>query len=168
MNRYKHFALPAYLVALSLVGIPYFDAAMQVYPFNLGNAQWRFGAIGLVSNAFLIPAIGILLALAVAIALGHAKVLKTLGVVCAAWAIFMVLTFGLFGLDAFQTRLNVTPEASLSFAVASVTAGVKLLISVVTLAAFAIAGLKTRLDDRKPKAAPMVAPQAAAIPSASR
>lgn len=148
MNRYRYLAFPAYLVALVLILVPFFDTTMQLYPLNPGNAQWRFGAIGLFSNAFMIPAAGMLIALVTALTLGHRGFLRVLGWLCAVGAFTSIVLLLLFGLDAFQTRLNVSPEARISFVVASFTAAVKLIFAAVTMTALARAGIKTKFDQR--------------------
>jgi hypothetical protein len=148
MNRYKYLALPTYLVAFALVVIPFFDASMQIGSFNPGNEQWRFGALGLMSNAFMVPAIGLLIALVVALLLGHWRFLRVLGSVCGLGAVVLLALFLLFALDAIQTRGNVQPAARFSFVVASFTAAGKLLLAMVTLAAIARTGLKTAVAER--------------------
>ncbi len=152
MNRYPKLLWPAYLVAFMLVAIPLFDAAMSVYPFALGNEQWRFGAIGLLSNAFMLPAAGLLIALGTGLAFGHFRFLRILGVLCAIGAVCIVLLLLLFTLDSLQARLNITPQAKLAFVVASFTAGAKMILAVLTLAGIAAAGIKSR--DAAEKATP--------------
>jgi hypothetical protein len=148
MNRYKYLTWPAYLVAFALVAVPFFDASMQVGSFNPSNEQWRFGAVGLMSNAFMIPAVGLLIALVAAGTFGHWRFLRVLGAICGLGAVIVLALLLLFGLDAIQTRANVQPAARLSFVVASFTAAAKLLLALLTLAAIARAGLKTPVTER--------------------
>lgn len=126
-----------YAVALTLVAIPLFDAAMSVAPFHLATAQWRFGAVGLFSNALMLTAVGYFLAVATAVTLEHLRLRSVLRVV--AWVVVagIVCSIALFGLDALQTRPAVRPEMQLSFVVASVTAVCKLLVGAVTFGLFA-------------------------------
>ena len=146
MNRYDYLAWPAYAVAFVLVVVPFFDVTMSLWPLNPGSEQWRFGAIGLLSNAFMIPATGLLVALVTALLLGHWRFLRVFGVFCAIGAAVVFLLLLLFVLDAIQTRLNIQPAAKLSFAVASFTAGAKLILAMITLIGMALAGIKTRRD----------------------
>ena len=139
MNRYRAIALPAYIVGLSLIVIPLFDALAQLWPFNPGNAAWRFGAVGLLSNAFIVPAAGLLVMLGTAVVLDQKNVLRALGWVSAIGAVLIAPIIVLFALDAVQTRAGVRPEIKLSFLVASFTAVGKLILGMVTLFAFAIA-----------------------------
>jgi hypothetical protein len=127
----------AYVVAFTLIAIPLFDAAMSVAPFHLGTAQWRFGAVGLFSNALMLTAVGYFLAVATALIQGHAglqRVLRILGWTIGAGILCSIV---LFGLDALQTRAAVAPRMRLSFVVASVTAVGKLLLGALTFALLA-------------------------------
>jgi hypothetical protein len=162
MDRYPKLAGPAYIVAFMLVAIPLFDATMSVFPFGLGNEQWRFGAIGLLSNAFMIPAAGLLIALVTALSFGHFRFLRVLGAICAISSVLVVLLLLLFGLDAVQARLNVNPQAKLSFVVASFTAAAKLILAVITLVLIGAVGLKSKVPSGK--AAPARASASAANP----
>ena len=168
MNRYRFFAWPAYLVGVSLILIPLIDVTAQTWPLNLGNEQWRFGAIGLLSNAFIVPAAGILVVLGVAIALEHYRVVRVAGWLCAAGAALTALTLGLFALDAIQTRVNVRPEAMFSFTVASATAMGKMTLAIVTLVAFAMAGVRSARAAGAQRIDRTAAPLAATTPRVAR
>ncbi|HET9440315.1 MAG TPA: hypothetical protein VFO52_09095 [Longimicrobiales bacterium] len=150
MSRYRYLALPAYFVAAALVLIPLVDAALSLWPWRPGAAQWRFGAIGLASNALMIPAAGLLIMLATSLTLGHWRTLRVFGAVCALAALCTFVSIFLFGLDAIQTRVNVNPNAHLSFTVASFTAAAKLLLATITLIGCAIAGLRTKAERVRP------------------
>jgi hypothetical protein len=142
----RQLAPAAYLVAFALVFIPLFDAAMSLVPFRLGAAAWRFGAVGLLSNALMIPAIGVLIALTTAVVLGHERTQRVFSILCWITAAILLAALVAFSLDALQTRASVQPAMKLSFAVASATAAAKLLLGSVTFALFARG---SRLSRRK-------------------
>lgn len=160
MNRYRFLGFAAYLVATTLIVVPFFDAAMSLWPWQPGSAQWRFGAIGLASNALMLPCAGMLIALATSITLGHLRALRLLGMVCAAAAVVTALSIMLFALDAMQTRAQVNPAARLSFNVASITAVAKLMIGTITLAAFARAGTRAAAERPSGRTEPVRQPLA--------
>ena len=143
MNRYRAFAAPAYIVGLSLIVIPLLDALAQLWPFGPGSAPWRFGAIGLLSNAFIIPCAGLLVLLGTALLLEQKNVLRVLGWLSGISAVLIPPVIVLFALDAVQTRAGVRPDLKLSFLVASFTAVGKLILAMITLFAFAIAVRRT-------------------------
>ena len=158
MNRYRFLGFSAYLVATTLIVVPFFDAAMSLWPWQPDSAQWRFGAIGLASNALMLPCAGMLIALATGITLGQPRTLRWLGLLCAAAALATGLSILLFALDAMQTRADVNAAARLSFNVASATAIAKLLIGTVTLVAFARAGWRSVNERRRAPAQQGVRP----------
>ena len=166
MDRYRNFALSAYLVGASLAIIPYFDAAMSLWPWRPSLGQWRFGAIGLVSNAFMLGGLGLLVLLMTAFVFGHWRTLRVLGGLCAASALFTMVAIVLFGLDAIETRSHVDTAVKLSYDVASLTAFVKLSAAFVTLVCFALAGLRTPKQQRAraTEAEPFVMPGKARVP----
>ncbi len=151
MERYRNFAWPAYTVAFMLVVIPFFDATMQLWPLKPGDTQWRFGAIGLYSNAFMIPALGLLVALATALIFGHARFVKVLGALCGTAAGLTTILLLLFVMDAVETRLKIAAAVRLSFAVASFTAGGKLILGVIGLGGMALTGWRSPSPKRATK-----------------
>ena len=154
MTRYRYLALPAYAVAAALVLIPLTDASLSLWPWRPGLAQWRFGAIGLLSNALMIPAAGLLIVLVTALVLGHWRTLRVLGALCALGALVTFTSLFLFGLDAIQTRAQVAEVSRASFDAASFVAVGKLLLATIALAGFALAGLRTRRETRAITSAP--------------
>ncbi len=142
-NNIRPVAPGAYLVAFLLFFIPFFDATMSVAPWLWSNPQWRFGAIGLLSNALMLPASGALIAVATAVALGHYKTQRTLGI--ASWVLVLVIfaSAGMFALDAVQTKSQIRPEMMLSYRVSTLTATCKLVLGMI---GFALLGRACRVD----------------------
>ena len=133
----RQLSAPAYFVAFLLVVIPLFDALMSVAPFHPRAAQWRFAVVGLLSNALMIPSVGLLFAVVTAVTLDHAAAKKAIRIF--SWIAVVVLgaAIGFFALDSMQTRAAVRPDLQLSFLVASVTAICKLLLGIVAFVLFA-------------------------------
>jgi chromate transport protein ChrA len=159
MNRYRSFAWPAYIVGLTLILTPLADVALEVWPFRWGNAQWRFGAVGLLSNSSMVTAAGILIVLAVAIALEHYRLVDLIGWLSAVLAALVASILGIFALDVIQTRVDVLPAGLQAFTIASITAAAKMLVFLVTLVAFATAALRTvraKAADRRQRAASLL------------
>jgi len=158
MKRYETLTGSAYAVAAMLVIIPFFDAITSSLPAHFGSEQWRFGVIGLLSNAFMIPAVGLLVAFAIAMVRGHRRVLRVLGWCCGLAAATTTALLFLFALDAIQTRLNVQPAAQFAFAFASFTAAGKLLFAILTLALMSRTGLHARVEPQRASSAATVTP----------
>ena len=136
MENYPRLAPVAYTIALLLVAIPIFDSAMSVAPFHPGNAQWRFGFFGLMSNALLIPTVGVLLAVVAALTYEHEGAQKALWVGSWLMAVLLLIAMVAFSLDSLQTRSHVRPEVQASFVMASVTGLLKLLATAVVFGLF--------------------------------
>jgi hypothetical protein len=136
-NATRQLAPAAYFVAFLLIVIPLFDALMSVAPFHVEAAQWRFAAVGLLSNALMIPSVGVLFAVVTAVTLDHVGAKRAIQVL--SWIMVPVLmaAIGFFALDSMQTRAAVRPEMQLSFLVASITAVCKLLLGIVAMVLFA-------------------------------
>ncbi len=143
MSNYRQMAPAAYLVAALLFFIPFFDALASVAPWHPLAAQWRFGAIGLISNAFMIPAAGALIAVGTALTYSHYKTQLWFGIVC--WLMTLVVVLGMlsFSLDAIQTRTAIRPDMYRSYEVATVTAEAKLLLGAF---AFGLLGRACKLE----------------------
>jgi hypothetical protein len=136
----KHVTLPAYLVAVSMIFIPLADTWTTLFPWNVGDARWRFGAVGLISNALMIPLAGLLVAFTVAWVREQRAVMRGVALIGFFGATLCLLALVSFALDALQTRAQVRAEMRLSFNVASITAAIKTLLAGATFAAFGLSG----------------------------
>lgn len=143
MAQQRQFATPSYLVAFTLVLIPIADVMMQVLPLRLQDPKWRFGFFGLMSNALMVPLVGLLIAFTVASMLDQRLVLRVLGVASIVWAVVFVGLFVVFALDALQVHNDVKANFQTAFKVNSATAAVKALLGIVTLATFGAGGIRT-------------------------
>jgi len=141
----------AYLVALALVLIPIFDATMTLWPLKFGDIRWRYGAIGLFSNALMIPAIGALIAMTTAAVLDHEATRRVLGFVGILAGLVLIGVAGVFTLDALQARAMVSAQQMLAWKVASGTAIVKLGIGILTCLAMGWGGRRSETAKKAAK-----------------
>lgn len=142
MAQHRHLAVPTYLVAFSLFVIPPFDSMMTVFPFRLGEARWRFGAFGLLSNSLMLALVGLLIALFATAVFEHPRFRRVLGVLSGLLVLIVASAWIMFALDALQVRSAINPAAGLAFKVASATAATKALIALVTLIALTVASFR--------------------------
>jgi hypothetical protein len=140
METNKPLARAGYLLAALLVIIPLFDATMQVWPLRLSDERWRFGAIGSFSNLLMVPMLGLLLAIGIATLVDGRRVKRVVGAICAVLAVILAAMSVLFILDYFQVRTIINPRMQHATAVASTTAMVKNVLSIITLALLSRAG----------------------------
>jgi hypothetical protein len=143
MLESRQLSWPAYLVSLALITVPLSDAWTTLYPWRFLDPRWRFGAVGLVSNALLLPMVGLLLAYVTASALNHQRMRRIIAILSLASAAVCAGAIVVFGLDALQTRASFRTEMRLSFAVASIAAAMKTAMAAATLLTIGIAARRS-------------------------
>lgn len=169
MESNKPLTRAGYLIATLLVIIPLFDALASVWPPHLGDERWRFGTVGALSNLTLVPLLGFLLALFIATTFDHRRIRRFVGIICAILALVLAATAVLFILDYFQTRTLVNPRFQHAMSVATGTAIVKHVLSIIALALLSRAGFagprpaaKRRVIVTEPSPTPLVGMSGAA------
>lgn len=125
-----------YLIAIILIVVPLFDASTTTLPFRPGNVQWRFGALGLLSNTMLTPGLGFMLAVVTAVALQQIGAQRALQILSWVGVVVLLGALVMFSLDALQTRSMVRPEQRAAFNLACITAACKMLMWTVAFALF--------------------------------
>lgn len=153
-NHLRALASPCYLMALLLVLFPLTDALSTVWPLRPGEFQWRFGAVGLFSQALMTPLLGLVLALVTAFVLEHRAVLRTLSVLAALGGVLLLVVLAGFALDAAQMRGQVRPELKSNFDVASIAAAMKLLLAAILALVVTWVGWKRSRRSRRARAHP--------------
>ena len=140
METNKPLVRAGYLLAAILVIIPLFDGTLQVWPLRFSDERWRFGSVGSLSNLFLVPLLGLLLAIAIATFRDSRRTKRILGSICGALAVVLAVLSVFFILDYFQVRTQVVPRMQQATAVATATAVAKNVLSIIMLALLSRAG----------------------------
>lgn len=151
--------LTAYVVAFLFVVSPLVDILTNVWPWDGGNPQWRFGLVGVTSNYLISMIFGLLLAALVAAAQGHRATLKVLGVVSVLTAVVLMVLCGSFVLDTLQLRTVVREEQRALFKVGAVKTALKVGASILALLVMAVGTWKASNagdPNRKVKPAPIL------------
>ena len=141
MRSYRFLALAAYLVGASLILIPLADAILSIAPFQIGEVRWRFGAAGMLANAFLIPNAGLLLLLATAVAAGHTLFRRVVGIAAFVGVGLAVIAIGVFVLDTIQMQANIRPDIRRQLWLAAASGGMKMLLETMVLFVLGLAGM---------------------------
>ena len=144
-NPLRPLYLALYLVALVLVLPPILEYLIVLSaPYQLGNTQWRFGAVGLFVNSFAFsPLLGVTLAIFTALQLGHLRTSKVLSILAIVAGVGVLLSLPLFLLDFLQVRAGVAEQAKRAFTITSVKATISGVIVAATGIAVGIGGLRT-------------------------
>lgn len=128
-DRLEVLVAPAYAVAALLVLTPTGDFMSGVWPWRPGALDWRFASSGLLSGFLLTPLLGVLIAVTVAAARGHHRVLRTLGLMTLIAATIWLLILAAFILDAVQLHASIPEAQRRSFLDASIKAFIKYVLS---------------------------------------
>ena len=103
--------LPAgYLVGLCLCLAPLIQTLGSLWPPRLDEATWRYGAVGIFLSSVGAAPLGLLIILAVALALGHRVVVQAVGVLGIVLTLLVLMVCGAFALDVLQVRSIVRPD----------------------------------------------------------
>jgi Na+/phosphate symporter len=116
-----------YLVAALLVVVPIFETVASVFPLQLGDVTWRFGAVGLVTQALLTPVLGMTLTVYLASWHGSRTDLLVLAGLCTFAMIGLLAAFPVFVMDALEMRMLVEGDAQRAVDLATAVAAGKLL-----------------------------------------
>lgn len=146
-ERRRSLFAPAILVALLLVVFAYLDFSLSIWPLKLGEARWRFGAVGVLTSYMSWLLLGGLMLLWYAQAAGRRGLLKFLAFLCALQAVLLLVLLVGFPLDFLQIRRDVPDEDQWTFKVAAARSAVKLLAGGVTFVWLAVAGFKAARDE---------------------
>jgi hypothetical protein len=148
-DRLKGLAVPAYVTAAILILFPMVDTTFALLPARSGELAWRFGALGLVSQALMTPLLGGLIALVTASVLGHRRALRVVQILAWLVAALSIGAIALFLLDAVQMRSTVRPELKGAVDKASGVAIVKYLVTSGVAATLALASQRAVKRTRK-------------------
>lgn len=148
-----------YTAAATLVVVPLLQAGAQIWPLQLGNIQWRFGAANALSSILLLPFLGLLILALTARATESRALARLVGAVGLLFVLGLGASLVVFVLDALQLKTIVstqmTPQFNTTSArVGSVTVLFILAYLVLTVSAFAKIGTPTRKATQSGSARP--------------
>lgn len=131
----------AYTGAILLVMIPFLQAGQQLWPLQLTNIRWRFGAANALSSVLLLPFLGLSIMVLVARATENKNVSRLVGALAALFVIGLLGSLVLFALDALQLKSIVNsqqmePFQTTSLRVVAVTLTFTVAFSVLMITAF--------------------------------
>lgn len=129
-----------YFVAALMLLMPPLDVILSLPRYAPGNADWRWGAIGVVSGAMLLPIMGVLLASMTAVASRHRWMNRLVIAGAVLMALVLFLAAGLFVLDGIQLRPRAAPEVLGRYDLAVVKTVIMQLTQVVALLLVARSG----------------------------
>lgn len=146
LDLLKDFAWPTYFVGFLMFATPALDFLTNVWPFRVGDVQWRYGAAGIFAGFLLTPVFGILFALGAAVVLKHRMVIRVLSVLNLVAAVLLLVLIVFFALDVVQVRSTIpddaVAEARSMFRIGAVKAAIKFGTVALALAWLGISGIR--------------------------
>lgn len=130
-----------------IVGPPA-DVVVQMPGLQFGSVTWRFGFLGLMAGATLLPILGAFLWLVTARVYDHRWMARLTGTGAALAALIMLVVLALFALDAVQVRGQVRPEVIRRFDAPVIKSIATQLISIAALALISFSSFKGRSRKR--------------------
>ena len=125
----------AYALAILLIVIPFLQAGQSLWPLQLSDIRWRFGAANALSSVLLLPFIGLTVMSIVARVSGNTGVSRTTGAIAALFVIGLLGSLVLFALDALQLKTIVNSAQTSGFQSTSLRV---VLVSIIFTIAFSM------------------------------
>jgi hypothetical protein len=144
----RHLVGVAYMVAGVLVLFPLVDLAANLWPFDAGRVNWRYGGYGLASGFLLTVLLGTALAVATAVVAGHRTAGRVLGALSGVAGLALLVAAAIYVLDAMQIWPTVPEEARDQFGIGTGKALFKNGIVALGLAWTGVAGWRARAAGR--------------------
>jgi hypothetical protein len=132
-----------YLAAVLLIAVPFLQVGSQLWPLQLGNIQWRFGAANALSSVLLLPYVGLSLLILIARVYDSRGLSLTVGGLSVTLAVGLLASMLLFVLDALQLRTIVNSAMMKSFNTTTVRVGLVTTSFFVAFVVMAFAAFKS-------------------------
>lgn len=139
-----------YVGAILLLAVPFLQAGSQLWPLQLSNIQWRFGAANALSSVLLLPYLGLLVLVLMSRALESRVLARTGGAISALLTVGLLGSLALFVLDALQLRKIVNSAMMNTFNTTAIRVG---LVTVLFALAFSLMALACFRAPRRGNAA---------------
>jgi hypothetical protein len=132
-----------FLCAILLIIVPFLQAGSQLWPLQLSNIQWRFGAANALSAVLLLPFLGLALLLVISRSVESSSIAKSVGIMSALFTVGLAGSFVVFILDALQLKTIVSTSMEAAFKTTSARVGLTTLMFTVAYLVLALAGFKS-------------------------
>ena len=131
-----------YASAFLLIAVPLLQAVSTIWPLQLGNIQWRFGAANAMSSVLLLPFLGLVLLLVMSRMIVSRSLSLTVGVISAVFALSLIASSVLFVLDGLQLKAIVNSAQMGPFQSVFARVGIVTVVFAIVFSLLAVAGLK--------------------------
>jgi hypothetical protein len=140
MRNTDRLTVPAYVLAASLLLVPFLDLLVQVWPMLPSQSAWRFGTLGLLSRTLITPSLGLLLLLGAALSAEHAQLLRVISALSGVISLVLFGCLALFLIDGIEVRALVAEDGKDRFDLTALVASAKLGMGFVVTFAYCVFG----------------------------
>lgn len=112
-----------FVVALLMIAVPLVQSLTQIWPLQLSNVQWRYGAANALSSILLLPFLGLSLLLVMARGLKRTGLARAVGAASALFTLGLLSCIAVFVLDALQLKTIVSTQMSAQFTNTTIRVG---------------------------------------------
>ena len=145
MKGKRPLTFAAYTMVFFIGTAPLLEKVISVLPGRLGNTAWRYGTVGVISEALTLPLLALALGVGLALILKHRRTMRVLASLAWLGALVSAIVVPLFGLDAVQLRNALNEDVLLAFDVATATAVFKMSAAVVLSSMIAVGGWRSTI-----------------------
>jgi hypothetical protein len=132
-----------YLGAILLIGVPIIQAGSQLWPLQLDNIQWRFGAANALSSVLLLPFLGFSMLFAISRVLDRRGIARLVGAFAALFALGTLGSLVVFFSDASELKAIVNSQMLATFKTTTLRVGTITTLFLVAFAVLAQAGFSS-------------------------
>lgn len=159
-----------YLFGVAFILTAAIDLFSTAWPMRPSEIQWRYGFLGLGGGYLQMPTLGLLLIAVGAILARNATLLRITGIVYLLFALVLLVSMGVFGLDVLQVRQLRPEEARTNVLMGGILQEVKYFVAMIVLVLLGQGCLKTAKKSASAWArkAPGIISSSAATPSTRR
>lgn len=137
-----------YLFGVAFILTAAIDLFSTAWPMRPSEMQWRYGFLGLGGGYLQMPTLGLLLIAVGAILARNATLLRLAGIACLLFALALLVSMGVFGLDVLQVRQLRPEEARTNVLVGGVLQEIKYFVAAGVLVLLGQGCLKTAKESR--------------------
>jgi len=142
----RRYTLVCYIIALTFMIASIVDVATNAWPWFIGNEQWRFGAVAILSNYLISIIFGVLLLAVLGVARATPGALYFVTAVSALVALFLFVIMIGYSFDTLQLMGSVREEQVEMFKIGAAKTLFKTLLFFTAALAMSIASFKAARD----------------------
>ncbi len=136
-----------YTGAILFIVIPFLQAGQALWPLQLSDIRWRYGAASALSSILLLPFFGLVLMLTLAKITENKGVARLVGALASLLVVGLLGSLVLFALDALQLKTIVNSQAMQQFESTSLRVVIVTLVFSVAFSLLMVTAFKNSRGD---------------------